>query len=105
MSSFPERPTFRVLRPRYSIVDHDDANSVEVGYAFVLSPAKNPADLAALYTLAENVEPELAADLRAFIKFIEAHPQRHLGTYGTKCLPHVTHPAVVEFAKSRLKGK
>ncbi|MGH7745140.1 MAG: hypothetical protein ACREQ5_10120 [Candidatus Dormibacteria bacterium] len=68
----------------------------------MLSPAKNPADLAAMYTLCENVEPELAADLRAFIAEIEAVPHRGLGSYGKECLPHITHPAVVDFARARL---
>jgi hypothetical protein len=101
----PQKPDFRMLRRRYSIVDHEDAQSVEVGSAIVLSPAKNPADLAALYTLAENVTPEFAADIRALIAYIEAHPHRDLGTYGTACLPHITHPAVVPFAAGRLRCK
>ncbi len=90
------------LRRRYTIIDHEDANASEVGRAFVLSPAKNPADLAALYTLAENVEPELAADLRAFIAEIEAVPTRTLGSYGKACLPYITHAAVQSFAQRRL---
>jgi len=92
------------FRRRFTVIDHEDANCVEVGKAYVLSPAKNPADLAALHTLAENVEPELAADIRAHIAEIESFPHRQLGSYGAKCLPHVTHPKVVEFAQNRLKG-
>jgi hypothetical protein len=90
------------LRRRFTIIDHEDVNSVEVGRAYVLSPAKNPADLAALHTLAENVEPELAADIRAHIAEIEAVPHRTLGTFGHECLPHITHPKVVGFAQKRL---
>jgi hypothetical protein len=101
--AMPSRPSFKVLRRRYTIVDHEDANSIEVGPAIVLSPAKNPADLAALYTLAENVEPAFAEDLRAMIAWVEQHPQRNLGTYGVACLPHITHPSVKPFADERLK--
>ena len=90
------------LRRRYRIIDHEDNNTEEVGLAYVLSPAKNPADLAALYTLAENVEPELAKDIRDHIAMIERHPNRTLGSYGTECVPHITHPKVIEFAKTKL---
>lgn len=93
------------LRRRYRIIDHEDNNTEEVGLAFVLSPAKNPADLAALHTLAENVEPELAQDIRDHIKMIEDHPNRVLGSYGRECLPHITHPKVKDFAQSRLSTK
>lgn len=70
---------------------------------YVLMPAKNPADLAALYTIADNVEPELAKDIRAHIAFIEAHPNRGLGSYGKECLPHVIHPQVAPFAQKRMQ--
>ncbi len=101
----PDKPRFKRLTKRYTIVDHHDSNSVEVGPAIVLSPAKNPADLAALYTLAENVEPEFAEDIRKMIAFIEAHPNRGLGSYGTECLPHITHEKVKPFAQQRLAGR
>lgn len=91
------------FRRRYRIIDHEDGNTEEVGLAFVLSPAKNPADLAALHTLAENVEPELAKDIRDHIVMIESHPNRQLGSFGTECLKHITHPKVVVFAQERLK--
>jgi len=100
--SQPERPDYKAFRRRFTVIDHEDANAVEVGAMYVLSPAKNPADLAAMYTLAENLEPTLAADIRAHIAFIEAHPQRDLGSYGTECLPHITHPQVKDFAQKRL---
>lgn len=90
------------LRRRFTIIDHEDANSVEVGLAYVLSPAKNPADLAALYTLAENVEPELRADILKHIALIEAVPTRTLGSYGKECLPYITHPKVVDFAQKKI---
>jgi hypothetical protein len=91
------------LRRRFTIIDHEQANTQEVSkYAYVLSPAKNPADLAALYTLMENVEPELAQDIRDAIKLIESVPHRGLGSYGKECLPHITHPAVKPFAQQRL---
>ncbi len=98
------RPEFKVLRKRFSIVDHEDANAIEVGPAIVLSPAKNPADLAALYTLAENVDPVFAEDIRNMIAWIEAHPARSLGSYGTQCLQHITHEKVKPFAEDRLKN-
>ena len=91
------------LRNRFRIIDHEDNNTEEVGKAYVLSPAKNPADLAALYTLAENVEPELAADIRELIALVEEHPNRRLGSYGKECLPHITHSKVTDFAQERLK--
>lgn len=91
------------FRRRYRIIDHEDANTEEVGFTYVLQPAKNPADLAAMHTLVENVEPELASDLREHIAKIEAAPDRGLGSYGTQCLPHVTHPKVRDFAQTRLK--
>ena len=90
------------FRRRYRIIDHEDGNTEEVGTVYVLSPAKNPADLAALYTLAENVEPELAKDIRDHIALIEKHPDRGLGSYGTECLPHITHSKVIDFAQSKL---
>ena len=90
------------FRNRYRIIDHEDGNTEEVGKAYVLSPAKNPADLAALYTLAENVEPELAQDIRDHIALIEAVPNRRLGSYGQECLPHITHSKVIDFAQSKL---
>lgn len=91
------------LRRRFTITDHEDGNTIECSPgAYVLSPAKNPADLAALYTLAENVEPELAADIRGMIQKIESVPSRGLGSYGTQCLPYITHPKVAQFAKDRL---
>jgi len=93
------------LRRRFTILDHEQGNAVEVGPTYVLSPAKNPADLAALHTLAENVEPELAADIRALIAEVNAHPDRTLGGYGKQCLPHVTHEKVRDFAQARLKGQ
>lgn len=92
------------FRRRFTITDHEDANSVEVGKCYVLQPAKNPADLAALYTLVENLEPELAQDIREHIALIEQYPDRTLGSYGTECLPHITHERVVEFAKGRLEN-
>lgn len=91
------------LRRRFRVIDHEDGNTEEVGPVYVLSPAKNPADLAALHTLAENVEPELAKDIRDHIAMIEKHPDRTLGSYGQECLPHITHPKVIEFAQERLK--
>jgi len=90
------------LRNRFRIIDHEDNNTEEVGKAYVLSPAKNPADLAALYTLAENVEPELAADIREHIAMIEAVPHRQLGSYGKECLPYITHSKVIHFAANKL---
>ena len=91
------------LRRRYALIDHEDANAVEVGLVYVLSPFKNPADLAALHTLAENVEPELAADIRERIAEIEAHPDRELGSYGKECLPHITHEKVRDYAQEKLQ--
>ena len=91
------------LRRRFRIIDHEDNGTEEVGLSYVLSPAKNPADLAALYTLAENVEPELAADLREHIALIEAHPNRILGGYGKECLSSITHAKVKPFAQNKLK--
>jgi hypothetical protein len=90
------------FRRRFRVIDHEDNNAEEVGFAYVLSPAKNPADLAAMHTLAENVEPQLAADIREHIAKIEAHPDRGLGSYGVECLEHITHPKVVAFAQERL---
>lgn len=95
------------LRRRYTIIDHEDSNTVEVGRGswYVLQPAKNPADLAALYTIAENVEPELATQIRDLIAQIEAEPSRTLGTYGEECLQYVRHPSVLPFAQARLQAK
>lgn len=90
------------FRRRYSLIDHENANAVEVGPVFALFPAKNHADLAALKTLIENVEPELAAELQAFHDEIVAHPHRGIGTYGKECLPYITHPDLVEHAQERL---
>ena len=90
------------LRRRFSIIDHEDANTMEVGTAYVLSPAKNVADLAAMHTLIENVEPQMAAELKVLVEMIEAHPDRKLGSYGQQCVPHITHPAVTDFAKQYL---
>lgn len=90
------------LRRRYTIIDHEDANAMEVGTSYVLSPAKNPADLAAMHTLIANVEPKLAGELQALVDMIEAHPDRRLGSYGEKCLPHVTHEKVQDFKTYRL---
>lgn len=98
----PDKPNFAVLRPRYAVIDREDANAVEVGPTIVLSPAKNPADLAALHELAANVEPKFAADIQALIAYINAFPNRELGTYGVQCLPHVTHGKVREFAQRRM---
>lgn len=91
------------LTNRYTVIDHHDCNSIEVGKAYVLSPGKNPADLAAMHTLADNLEPELAADIRKHIALIESVPNRSLGSYGKECLKHIKHPAVVAFAQKRLK--
>lgn len=91
------------LRNRFKVIDHENCNAVEVGKAYVLFPAGNPADLAAMYTLADNLEPELAADIRKHIALIESVPNRSLGSYGKECLPHITHSAVVAFAQKRLK--
>jgi hypothetical protein len=90
------------FRRRYFIQDLEKGGVVEVGKAYVLFPAQNPADLAALHTLAENLEPEMAADIREHIKLIEGHPDRTLGSYGTECLPHITHEKVKDFAALRL---
>lgn len=92
------------FRDRYLIVDHENGNTVQLGPIYVLSPAKNPADLAALHTLIDNVEPELAAHLREFVSMIESFPERELGGYGTECLPHITHAKVKPFALKRLEG-
>jgi len=94
---------FKKFVNRYTAIDHHDANSHEVGLIYVLSPAKNPADLAALYTISENSEPEMAAEIRQYIAYIEAHPKRKLGSYGQQNLPFITHPAVKEFAKERMQ--
>jgi hypothetical protein len=101
MTGPPERPELKRFRRRFTIIDHENANTVRVGPMYVLDPAKNPADLAAMYTLVENLEPELAADLKAWIEFIEQHPGRGLGGYATSCLPYITHPKVKEFAEKR----
>jgi len=90
------------LRNRYHVVDHEYNNATEVGKTVVLFPASNPADLAALITLSENVEPELAADLKAHITMIQSYPNRNLGKYARECLPHITHPAVTDYAKAVL---
>ncbi len=101
----PTKPKhFKRFVNRYSAIDHHDANSHEVGLIYVLSPAKNPADLAALYTIAENSEPEMAKEIREYIAYIEQFPHRKLGSYGQQNLPHITHPAVKPFAEARLKG-
>jgi hypothetical protein len=71
----------------------------------VLLPAKNPADLAALYTLIENVDPEMAVELQAHVDMIEKHPDRTLGSYGEECLEHITHEKVKPFAQARLAKK
>lgn len=100
----PENPraNFKNFVKRFSPIDHHKANIVEAGLVWVLNPAKNPADIAAMRTLAENVPPEMAAEITAWLDYIEAHPDRELGDFGTKCLPHITHPAVVEYAKKKL---
>jgi hypothetical protein len=89
-------------RRRFRIIDHEKNNVEEVGPTFVLIPAKNPADLAAMHTLIQNVDPELAAQLQVHVDMIEAHPNRTLGSYGEECLPYVSHPKVVPFAQARL---
>jgi hypothetical protein len=93
------------FRRKFRVIRHEKANIEEVGPCFILFPAKNPADLAAMHTLIENVEPELASQLQAHVDFITSHPNRQLGSYGEECLPHIKHPKVVEFAQRRLAAK
>jgi hypothetical protein len=90
------------LRNRYRIIDHEWGNATEVGKTVVLFPASNPADLAALITLSENVEPEFAADLKAHIAMIQSFPNREVSKYARECLPHITHEAVKEYAQATL---
>lgn len=92
------------FRRKYRVISHEDSNSEEVGLVFVLKPAGNLADLAAMKTLIENVDPELAADLREHVAFIERHPDRKLTSYGKKCLPHITHEELKAHATKRMSN-
>jgi hypothetical protein len=93
------------LRRRYTIIDHENGGMIDVANLIVLNPARNPADLAAFYTLIENVTPEFAQDLREQAGMIEGVQDRTLSSYGTECLPHITHPKVADFAKPDLTGE
>ena len=95
------------FRRRYTAIDHENGQMREVGLHFFLNPAKNLADYAAMVTLAENVEPEMAADLRAHLAMIDAHPDRHvnMGSFGVECLPYITHPAIAHVAKAEIERR
>jgi hypothetical protein len=82
------------FRRRYTIIDHENGQMVEAGKHMVLNPAANFADYAALITMSENVEPELAADLIEHLASIDQFPNRQLSKYGIECLPHIKHPSV-----------
>lgn len=76
-----------------------------VGTHIVLNPAANFADAAAMLTLADNVDPELKADLLEHLAYIDKFPDRHLSKYGVECLQHIRHPAVRDAAASWAKRK
>lgn len=101
--STPTKPKLKRFVNKFTSINHHKANTAEVGLHWVLDPAGNPADLAAMYTLSENVDPEMAAEIKQYIAWIEAHPNRQLGKNGTKWLQNITHPAVKSFAQARLK--
>ena len=89
------------LRRKYTMIDHENGGMREIGLHLVLNPAKNPADYAAMVTYAENCDPEMGADIKAFLAMIDEHPQRALGTYGVECLFYAKHPAVEKFVSIR----
>lgn len=91
------------FRRRYTFIDHENAMMHEVGLHYVLNPANNPADYAAMVTLADNSEPEIAQDLRNHLAMIDKFPDRGIGSQGIANLPFIKHPAIVEFAKRRLE--
>lgn len=93
------------LRRRYTIIDHENGGVTEVGKLVVLNPAANFADYAAMLELSNNVEPELAADVKEHLAEIDRFPERHLSKYGIECLPHIKHPAVRIAAQTYAKRK
>ena len=82
------------FRRRYTIIDHENGGVIETGKHIVLNPAANFADYAALLEFANNIEPELAADIREHLAEIDRFPHRTLSKYGVECLPHIKHPVV-----------
>jgi hypothetical protein len=98
------------FRRRFCFTDYEKNNMIDVAKLWVLNPAKNPADLAAMIELSKNVPPEMAKQLVDHMKLFTDTPEgkaRSLGGFGTKCLEHITHPDVVQFARERLaqRGK
>jgi hypothetical protein len=77
---------------------------VDVAPVIVLKPWSNPADFAALCELKNNVDPQFADDIEKMLQEIEKNPGRELGSYGTECLPHITHHRVRGFAEARRKA-
>jgi hypothetical protein len=93
------------FRRRFSFIDHEKNNMIDVATLWVLNPAKNPADLAAIIELTKNVPPEMAKQLLNHLKLFTDTPEgraRTLGGFGEKCLPHITNEDVVQFARERL---
>lgn len=83
------------LTPRYRVINLETGRTAEsVNFTdgepyFVLSPERDPAALEALKRYAEACEPELAQDIKQWIRKIEGRRGKNLGKMGTLNAQHM----------------
>ena len=89
------------FRPRYSIIDHENAQTHLVGGPyFVLFPASNFADYAAMKAVVANVDPDMGLSLRQHLNVVDRFPDRTLSKFGIKSIPFVTDPELKPQARA-----
>ena len=83
------------FRPRYTIVDHENSQTHLIGGPyFVLFPASNFADYAAMKTVIGNVDPDMGISLQQHLELIDKFPDRTLSKFGIKSIPFIQDPVL-----------
>lgn len=99
-----DSPKLRRFRPRYTIIDHENSQTHLVGGPyFVLFPASNFADYAAMKTVLDNVDPDMGLSLQQHLAHVDRFPDRTLSKYGIRCIPHIKDPILRPQARAWAK--
>lgn len=99
-----DNPRLQRFRPRYTIIDHENNQTQLIGGPyFVLFPASNFADYAAMKTVLNNVDPDMGLSLQQHLNHVDQFPDRTLSKFGIKCIPHIKDPALKQQARSWAK--
>lgn len=99
-----DNPRLQRFRPRYTIIDHENNQTQLIGGPyFVLFPASNFADYAAMRTVLNNVDPDMGLSLQQHLNHVDQFPDRTLSKFGVRCLPHIKDPALRPQARAWAK--